>query len=224
MKYNVLIVDDHFVVREGLKLILETSDDYQVVGEAENGQMAINMALELQPDVILMDLNMPVMDGLEAMEKLQQQQCNIPVVILTTYNEDDLMVKGLAIGAKGYLLKDSKRENLFRTLDSAIRGETLLQPEIMQTVFQVRNKGMASVSSSARSSNASGAPAVLLSNREKVVLQAIAHGHRSKDIAFDMGISERTVKAHLTSIYNKLGVDSRAQAVAFAIEKGIVHL
>ena len=224
MKYNVLIVDDHFVVREGLKLILETSDDYQVVGEAENGQMAVNMALELQPDVILMDLNMPVMDGLEAMEKLQQQQCNIPVVILTTYNEDDLMVKGLAIGAKGYLLKDSKRENLFRTLDSAIRGETLLQPEIMQTVFQMRNKGNASVSSSVRSTNSSGVPAVLLSNREKVVLQAIAHGHRSKDIAFDMGISERTVKAHLTSIYNKLGVDSRAQAVAFAIEKGIVHL
>ncbi len=222
MKYNVLIVDDHFVVREGLKLILETSDEYQVVGEAENGQIAVELALELQPDVILMDLNMPVMDGLEAMEKLQQQQCMIPVVILTTYNEDDLMIKGLAMGAKGYLLKDSKREHLFRTLDSAIRGETLLQPEIMQTVFQARSKAVSPVPT--RTSSQSGYSAVLLSNREKIVLQAIAHGHRSKDIAFDMGISERTVKAHLTNIYNKLGVDSRAQAVAFAIEKGIVHL
>ncbi|GGJ27216.1 response regulator [Paenibacillus hunanensis] len=222
MKYNVLIVDDHFVVREGLKLILETSDEYQVVGEAENGQIAVELALELQPDVILMDLNMPVMDGLEAMEKLQQQQCMIPVVILTTYNEDDLMIKGLAMGAKGYLLKDSKREHLFRTLDSAIRGETLLQPEIMQTVFQARSKAVSSTPT--RTSSQSSYSAVLLSNREKIVLQAIAHGHRSKDIAFDMGISERTVKAHLTNIYNKLGVDSRAQAVAFAIEKGIVHL
>ncbi|MEW4369707.1 response regulator transcription factor [Paenibacillus kandeliae] len=223
MKYQVLIVDDHFVVREGLKLILETSDDYQVVGEAENGQVAVRLALELQPDVILMDLNMPVMDGLEAMQQLQQQQCTIPVVILTTYNEDDLMVKGLAMGARGYLLKDSKRENLFRTLDSAIRGETLLQPEIMQTVFQARGKAMAPAPT-VRTASASGYSAILLSEREKVVLQAIAHGHRSKDIAFDMGISERTVKAHLTSIYNKLGVDSRAQAVAIAIEKGIVHL
>ncbi|MFD1887760.1 response regulator transcription factor [Paenibacillus wenxiniae] len=222
MKYKVLIVDDHFVVREGLKLILETSDEYQVIGEAENGQIAVELALELQPDVILMDLNMPIMDGLEAMEKLQQQQCIIPVVILTTYNEDDLMVKGLAMGAKGYLLKDSKREHLFRTLDSAIRGETLLQPEIMQTVFQARSK--TTLSASTRPSSTAGYSAVLLSNREKIVLQAIAHGHRSKDIAFDMGISERTVKAHLTNIYNKLGVDSRSQAVAFAIEKGIVHL
>ncbi|WP_411346543.1 response regulator [Paenibacillus sp. WLX1005] len=224
MKYKVLIVDDHFVVREGLKLILETSDDYQVVGEAENGQVAVRLAQELQPDVILMDLNMPIMDGLEAMEQLQQQQCTVPVVILTTYNEDDLMVKGLAMGARGYLLKDSKRENLFRTLDSAIRGETLLQPEIMQTVFQARSKAMTPTPPVRTTASSSGYSAILLSDREKVVLQAIAHGHRSKDIAFDMGISERTVKAHLTNIYNKLGVDSRAQAVAIAIEKGIVHL
>ncbi|ANF97100.1 response regulator [Paenibacillus bovis] len=222
MKYKVLIVDDHFVVREGLKLILETSEHYHVAGEAENGQVAIQLAEELQPDVILMDLNMPVMGGLEAIEQLQARQSTIPVVILTTYNEDDLMVKGLAMGAKGYLLKDAKRENMFRTLDSAIRGETLLQPEIMQTVFQARSRSAVPSTSSIPSAASGYIPA--LSDKEKIVLQAIAYGHRSKDIAFDMGISERTVKAHLTNIYNKLGVDSRAQAVAIAIERGIVHI
>lgn len=222
MKYKVLIVDDHFVVREGLKLILETSEHYYVAGEAENGQLAVKLAEELQPDVILMDLNMPVMSGLEAIEQLQARQSTIPVVILTTYNEDDLMVKGLAMGAKGYLLKDAKRENLFRTLDSAIRGETLLQPEIMEIVFQTKRKLAAPAAPSASSALSGYIP--VLSDKEKIVLQAIAYGHRSKDIAFDMGISERTVKAHLTNIYNKLGVDSRAQAVAIAIERGIVHI
>jgi len=229
MKYNILIADDHFVVREGLKLILETSEQFHVIGEAENGKVAVELAMELQPDVILMDLNMPVMSGLEAIEQLHARDCRIPVVILTTYNEDDLMVKGLAMGAKGYLLKDSKRENLFRTLDSAIRGETLLQPEIMEAVFQARVRSNTSaahrtaVYTSASNTSSTGYIPVL-SEKEKIVLQAIAHGHRSKDIAFDMGISERTVKAHLTNIYNKLGVDSRAQAVAIAIERGLVHL
>ncbi|WP_046214088.1 response regulator [Paenibacillus wulumuqiensis] len=222
MKYKVLIVDDHFVVREGLKLILETSEHYYVAGEAENGQLAVKLAEELQPDVILMDLNMPVMSGLEAIEQLQARHLAIPVVILTTYNEDDLMVKGLAMGAKGYLLKDAKRENLFRTLDSAIRGETLLQPEIMEIVFQTKRKLAAPAAPSPSSTMPGYIP--VLSDKEKIVLQAIAYGHRSKDIAFDMGISERTVKAHLTNIYNKLGVDSRAQAVAIAMEQGLVHI
>ncbi|MDN4618321.1 response regulator transcription factor [Paenibacillus sp. PsM32] len=217
MKHNVLIVDDHFVVREGLKLILETSEEYQVIGEAENGQVALQRIEQLKPDIILMDLNMPVMNGIEAIEKLQEQHSSIPIVILTTYNEDDLMIKGLTIGAKGYLLKDTKREHLFRTLDSAIRGETLLQPEIMEIVFQAKRQATPKKQSTSNSFPS-------LSEKEKIVLQAAAYGHRSKEIAFDMGIAERTVKAHLTNIYNKLGVDSRAQAVAIAVEQGLVHI
>ncbi|ODP28918.1 response regulator transcription factor [Paenibacillus sp. PK4536] len=217
MKYNVLIVDDHFVVREGLKLILETSEHYQVIGEADNGKVAIQLIEELRPDVILMDLNMPIMNGIEAIEQLQAQNNTIPVVILTTYNEDDLMIKGLTIGAKGYLLKDTKREHLFRTLDSAIRGETLLQPEIMEIVFKAKHD-----TAPKKPTRNNLLPS--LSDKEKIVLQAAAHGHRSKEIAFDMGIAERTVKAHLTNIYNKLGVDSRAQAVAIAVEQGLVHI
>lgn len=215
MNVRVLIVDDHFVVREGLKLILETSERFEVAGEAEDGEAALQAAEELKPDVILMDLNMPRMGGLEALEELRLRHPELPVIILTTYNEDELMIRGLALGAKGYLLKDTGREPLFRTLESALRGETLLQPEIMERVLRARLETEAPQAAY---------PATALSERECLVLQAIAQGYRNKEIAFDLGISERTVKAHLTSIFNKLGVDSRSQAVAIAVERGIVQL
>ncbi|WP_166240071.1 response regulator [Paenibacillus turpanensis] len=217
MKHKVLIVDDHFVVREGLKLIIETSDQYAVVGEAKDGEEALRLAVELAPDVILMDLNMPRKGGLETIRELKEKAISIPIVILTTYNEDDLMIRGLQLGAKGYLLKDTGREHLFQTLDSAVRGDTLLQPEIMEKVFREKHERVTE-------DQPKHPYNTVLSEKEQVVLQAIAHGFRSKEIAFDMGISERTVKAHLTHIYNKLGVDSRSQAVAIAVERGLVHL
>ncbi|MDI3089678.1 response regulator transcription factor [Priestia megaterium] len=216
MKYKVLIVDDHFVVREGLKLILETSDTYEVVAEAEEGAMALNLIEELQPDVILMDLNMPKMSGLEAIERLKEQQSTIPIIILTTYNEDKLMIRGLSLGAKGYLLKDTSRENLFRTIESAIRGETLLQPEITSRIFSFKEKQSFSAPSLASEK-------VIFTEREQNILQAVAEGSTSKKIALELGISERTVKAHLTNIYTKLGVNSRSQAVAIAVDRGIIH-
>lgn len=215
MKYKVLIVDDHFVVREGLKLILETDDSFQVVGEAENGEVALQLLKEIHPDVILMDLNMPVRSGLETIKALNDQQNFIPIIILTTYNEDELMVKGIELGAKGYLLKDTSRDNLFRTIESAVRGETLLQPEVMSRLLASRDKKTA-VSSRFNKP--------LLTQKELIILQALARGDRSKDIAVDMGIAERTVKAHLTNIYNKLGVNSRAEAVAIAIGEGYIQL
>jgi two-component system, NarL family, response regulator YdfI len=213
VKYKVLIVDDHFVVREGLKLILETSDTYEVVAEAEDGAIALNLIEELQPDVILMDLNMPKMSGLEAIERLKEQNSTIPIIILTTYNEDELMIRGLSLGAKGYLLKDTSRENLFRTIESAIRGETLLQPEITSRIFAYKEK----------QPNSSTVRESILTERELSILQTVASGATSKKIALDLGIAERTVKAHLTSIYTKLGVASRSEAVAVAIDQGILH-
>jgi NarL family two-component system response regulator YdfI len=215
MKYKVFLVDDHFVVREGLKLILETSDNYEVIGEAEEGTTALNLIEELQPDVILMDLSMPKMTGLEVIERLKEKKSQIPIIILTTYNEDELMVRGLALGAKGYLLKDTSRENLFRTIESAIRGETLLQPEITSRIFSFKEKQSFSASSVAEEQ-------VILTEREQDILQAVAEGDTSKKIAVDLNISERTVKAHLTNIYTKLAVTSRSQAVAVAVEKGII--
>ncbi|WP_431087907.1 response regulator [Paenibacillus sp. 8b26] len=215
MKFKILIVDDHWVVREGLKLVLETNDSYEVVGEAEDGATAIPLIEELQPDVILMDLYMPQMSGLETMKALKERQNDTPVIILTTYNEDDLMIQGLSLGAKGYLLKDTSRENLFRTIESALRGETLLQPEITARVFAKTSER--EVKSEQREDTS------ILTEKERIILQSVARGLRSKEIAFDMGTSERTVKAHLTNIYNKLGVDSRSEAVAVSLERGILH-
>ncbi|EHS55569.1 MULTISPECIES: response regulator [Paenibacillus] len=216
MKYKILIVDDHWVVREGLKLVIETNDSYEVVGEAEEGATALALVEELRPDVILMDLYMPHMSGLETMKALKEKQNKTPIIILTTYNEDDLMIQGLSLGAKGYLLKDTSRENLFRTIESALRGETLLQPEITARVFANTSKKEPEREQREDTS--------ILTEKEILILQSVARGLRSKEIAFDMGISERTVKAHLTNIYNKLGVDSRSEAVAVSLERGILHL
>ncbi|AIQ46511.1 chemotaxis protein CheY [Paenibacillus sp. FSL R7-0273] len=212
---QIMLVDDHFVVREGLKLILETSEQFQVIGEAENGQQALQLLKTLQPDVILMDLNMPVMGGLDAMQELKSEGITIPVIILTTYNEDELMIKGLALGAKGYLLKDTNRDNLFRSIESAVRGDTLLSAEIMERVIAAKTQ-LAELPLKAE--------AALLSDKETYILQCVAKGFKSKEIAYDLAIGERTVKAHLTSIYNKLGVDSRSQAVAAALERGLLNL
>ncbi|MGE7716382.1 response regulator [Priestia megaterium] len=214
MQHRILIVDDHLVVREGLKLLIETSDKYVIVGEAENGRIAIDLVEKLKPDVILMDLYMPVMSGLEAITEIRKRTPEIPIVILTTYNEDQLMMKGIEAGAKGYLLKDTGVENLFESIDSAIRGETLLQPEITERIQNYKTKLLKEQSKSK----------VMLTPREMTILQAIARGSTSKEIAYDIGIAERTVKSKLTSIYNKLGVDSRTEAVVVAIQSGIIHL
>ena len=128
---RILVADDHLIIRQGLRLILETQDGFELVGEAADGAEALRLCAELHPDVVLMDLRMPGMDGLTAIERLRVEQPGIAVVILTTFNEDDLMMRGLRLGAKGYLLKDTDRETLFNTIRAASRGETLLRPEIM---------------------------------------------------------------------------------------------
>jgi NarL family two-component system response regulator YdfI len=213
-KRKILVVDDHLIIREGLKLIFETEEDYEVVGEAENGDKALVLIEELEPDVVLMDLNMPKRGGLEAIRSLKEKNNPVPVIILTTFNDFNLIREGLSLGAKGYLLKDSTREELMRTVDSAIRGELLLQPEISRIIFGSKKE----TNENNNSFNAG------ITERELFVLQAVVRGCTSKAIASDMGISERTVKAHLTSIYSKLNVDSRSGAVAVAIEQGIIHV
>jgi NarL family two-component system response regulator YdfI len=204
---TILICDDHAIVRDGLRLILETVADFDVVGEAQDGAEAVRLAEELQPKVILMDLRMPGMDGITALQTLQKEQPEISVIILTTYNEDDLMFKGLQAGARGYLLKDTGRETLFNTIRAAARGETLLSPEIMERVLN-------------QAGEKSAEPEAEVTERELEVLREVAEGKTSKQIAFQLGITERTVKAHLTNIYNKLGVDSRAAAIAEAAKRG----
>ena len=208
---RVLVTDDHLIVREGLRLILETIDDIEWVGEATDGAAALRLAEELHPDVILMDLRMPGMDGLTAIEYLRQKQPRLAVVILTTYNEDDLMLQALRAGARGFLLKDTDRNTLLDTIRAAARGETLLTLEVMSRVLSHADTTAATTSASEPTE---------LTDRELEVLVAVSQGERNKEIARRLGITERTVKAHLTSIYNKLGVDSRAAAIAVAAQKG----
>lgn len=205
---RILIADDHLIIREGLRLILETAEGMELVGEASDGAEALRLAGETRPDVILMDLRMPGMDGLTAIQHLSVEHPQIAVVILTTYNEDDGMVRGLQAGARAYLLKDTDRLTLFNTIRAAARGETLLQPEVLARLLTQRA--------------APPAAAPELSERELEVLTAVGRGQRSKEIAYHLGISERTVKAHLASLYNKLGVDSRAAAVSAAIQRGLL--
>ncbi|MDT8717769.1 response regulator transcription factor [Clostridium sp. 19966] len=217
-KKKVFIVDDHLVVREGLKLIFETEESFEVIDEAESGEKALLLLGQLKPDVILLDLKMPKMNGLEVIKALKERGSAVPIIILTTFNEDSLIREALFLGAKGYLLKDTTREELIRTVESAIRGEVLLQPAITNTLFGIKNENKPQDSSDNNSIDFG------ITERELFVLQAIARGCTSKEIAFDMGVSERTVKAHLTSIYGKLNVDSRSRAVAVAIEQGIIHV
>ncbi len=214
-KIKVLIADDHLIIRQGLRLILETSEDIVVAGEASNGLEAVEGAERFSPDVILMDLRMPVMDGMHAIEQLQQAQTQSAIVILTNFNEDELMIRGLRAGAKGFLLKDTDRETLLNTIRAAARGETLLQPEVMARLMA--HAPVKPVKPSEFSSK------VTLTERENEVLQAVACGQRSKEIAFALGITERTVKAHIASIFARLGVDSRAAAIAAAARLGMLE-
>ncbi|MCO6451922.1 MAG: response regulator transcription factor [Caldilineales bacterium] len=210
---RVLIVDDHQLVREGLHLILETNPEMLVVGEAQNGEEGVRMAAELHPHVVLMDLRMPVMDGITAIQHLRRNQPDVAVVILTTYNEDDLMLQGLRAGARGYLLKDTDRRTLIDTIQAAARGETLLGADVMNRLLDHTTGPTQTLSTTSQ---------LELSPREREVLEAAARGERNKEIAYSLGISERTVKAHLTSIYNKFGVDSRAAAIAVAAQQGLL--
>jgi len=163
-----------------------------------------------------MDLQMPGMDGLTALGYLRQEHPAVAIVILTTFNEDEMMLKGLQAGARGYLLKDTDRETLLDTISAAAKGETLLKPEILDRVLALQQPVAKPPTANSGDS--------LITDREREVLQAAAVGERSKEIAHKLGISERTVKAHLSSVYNKLGVDSRAAAVAIATQKGLLTL
>jgi two-component system, NarL family, response regulator YdfI len=212
---RILIADDHDVVRDGLRLILESEDDFEVVGEAAHGADAVRLCAELNPQVVLMDLRMPGMDGLTAIKHIRQQQPDANIVILTTYNEDALMLDGLRSGARSYLLKDTKRQVLFDTLRAAARGESLLSQDVIAKVV-AQSAGVTTPAPK------HGAGEIALTDREQEVLIGVARGERSKEIAARLGITERTVKAHLASIYNKFGVDSRAAAIAVASQRGLL--
>ncbi len=209
-RIRLLIVDDHPVVRDGLRGILEGSPDFEVVGEASNGAEAVTRALALRPDVVLMDLRMPDVDGVTAIKRLAELGVQARVLVLTTYDTDADVVPAIEAGATGYLLKDSPRSDLLRAVRAAAGGEAVLSPSVATRLLgQVRGQ--------------TRAPAPeLLSARELDVLALIARGCSNRDAAVRLFISEATVKTHLLHIYAKLGVNDRAAAVAAGFERGLL--
>jgi NarL family two-component system response regulator YdfI len=214
---RVVVADDHPVVREGLRMMLEElTEGFELVGEATDGEKAVRLAGERQPDVVLMDVRMPGMDGLEALERIRKQWPHIAVLILTTYNEDELMIRGLQAGAAGYLLKDCSSETLLNAIRTAARGETMIQPETMARILLHAARGVSPSKAGPTREECD------LTEREREILTAVAQGKRGKEIATQLHIADRTVRAHLTNIYTKLGVDSRTSAVAVALERGLL--
>ena len=215
---RVMVVDDHQIVRDGLRLILEIEgEDMELVAEAPDGATALRLIEEKEPDVVLMDIRMPGMDGLQALEYLRASFPHVAVIILTTYNEDELMMRGLRAGASGYLLKDSKRETILHAIRTAARGETMLPPDLVQRMLSYTMPAPRS-----QQEAFTHAKGMNLTQREQEVLLMMARGDRSKEIARHLGITTRTVAAHLSSIYSKLGVDSRVSAVSAALERGLL--
>ena len=215
-KIKVLIVDDHTVVRDGLAVMLRREGDFEVLGEARNGLEAVEKAGELEPDVILMDLRMPELDGVQAMRRIREQGTQAEFIVLTTYDSDEYIFDAIEAGAKGYLLKDTSREQLFQAVRAVKRGESLIQPGVAARVLD----------RFAQLSRQAGQPTggEVLSGRELEVLQLMASGAPNKQIASSLFISESTVKTHVANIFQKLDVKDRTEAVTHAMQRGIIKL
>lgn len=223
---HVVIADDHLMVRKGLRLMLEEEggEEIKLVGDAADGAAVVAMVERVQPDVVVMDIRMPGMDGLAALERIRTMWPHIAVLLLTTYDEDELLIRGLQAGASGYFLKETPVETLLDAIRSAARGEMLIQPETMARLLSHATSVSPALSVN-RSQHPQGvgiSGSIALTKREKEVLAGVAQGERSKEIGVRLGITERTVRAYLTSIYTKLNVDSRASAVAVALASGLL--
>jgi DNA-binding NarL/FixJ family response regulator len=205
-RIRVLVADDHPIVRSGIASVLATQRDFEVVGEAENGEVAIAAAARLHPDVVLMDLRMPIRSGVEAAAAILAEQPAIKILVLTTYVTDGEVLRAIEVGALGYLLKDVSHEELFRAVRSVARGVRYLAPEVTDRLV---NRWQLSGRYS-------------LTDRELDVLRYVARGEGNKQIAASLGIAEPTVKAHLVHIYEKLGVENRTAAARLAREHGLI--
>ncbi len=216
-RIRILLVDDQTMFREGLRTLLSVQPDFQVVGEAENGEQALEKAASLKPEVVLMDLRMPIMDGVTATRRLNTMYPSCRVIVLTTFDDDENVFEGLRAGALGYLLKDAPSEKLFEAIRAAARGESFLQPSVAAKV-------VAEFTRLARQapSRQEQEPVEALSERELDVLRLLASGASNREIAAHLVLAEGTVKNHVTNILAKLGVNDRTQAALKARDLGLV--
>jgi DNA-binding NarL/FixJ family response regulator len=205
---RLVIADDHPVVRDGLRGMLESQPDFQVIGEASDGAAALQLAIETEPDLILIDLRMPVMDGVTAIREIKRHRPGVQVLVLTTYDSDADILPAIEAGATGYMLKDTSREELYRAIRAAARGEPVLAPAVARRLIgrmrlPVEEK---------------------LSSRELEVVGLVAGGLSNSDIGSRLHISQATVKSHLIHIFGKLGVSDRTAAVTVALQRGLIRL
>ena len=214
-RIRILVVDDHAVVREGLRAFLGLQPGFEIVGEAGDGEEALELAGALDPDVILMDLVMPKLDGVSAMRELRRRSPRSRVVVLTSFLDDDRLLPALEAGAAGYLLKNSQPAELARAVRAAHAGEAIIDPTAAaRLVHTLSEPGRP---------RAGADPLEQLTTRERDVLTLIANGRSNKRIALELGISEKTVKTHVGHVLAKLGVTDRTQAAVLALQEGLVH-
>jgi DNA-binding NarL/FixJ family response regulator len=211
---RLLVADDHPVVRDGLVAMLSTQPDFVVVGEAATGIEAVERAAVLAPDVVLLDLEMPGMDGVEALRRIRAARPDVPVIVFTAFDTDERILGAVQAGARGYLLKGAPRDELFKAIRVVGKGGSLLQPvvasKLLQHISHQSDKPASSIE--------------VLTDRETEVLALLAQGKTNKEIAAALVISERTVKFHVGSILGKLGAGNRTEAVTIAAQRGLVNL
>lgn len=207
-KLRVVVADDHPVVRAGLEGILASQTDFEVVGEAADGLEAVELAVRLQPDVIVMDLRMAKMDGAEAIARIRQLSLTIPILVLTTYGSNADILRAIEVGATGYMLKDAPRDHLFAAIRTVAQGKSVFAPEVAARLLRHLQTPAGAV----------------LSEREQEVLALVARGASNKEAARRLYISEATIKSHLLRIFSKLGVEDRTAAVMVALERGLLRL
>jgi DNA-binding NarL/FixJ family response regulator len=211
-RIRVLIVDDHDLFREGLRQLIETDPAIEVVGEAANGQDALKMVAELQPDVVLMDINMPGMDGIRATEAIVQQYRHVHVLMLTMYDDEEYILHAIRAGARSYLVKNSKPEELLRAIHVAAEGGATIDPDLAPILMREYQRLLTKAPTRGQD----------LSDRELTMLRLLAQGYNNRQIADALNLAESTVKNNLSALFQKLGVRDRTQAVIYAISHGLV--
>ncbi|WP_127530901.1 response regulator [Paenibacillus kobensis] len=218
MTIRLLLADDHAMVRKGLQMFLSMQADLQVIGEASNGQEAIERTAELSPDMILMDLHMPVLDGIEVTRRLKQSHPDVKVIVLTSFSDEDHVLPAIRAGAKGYLLKDIEPDELVRAIKRVWQGQVELHPDAAGRLMSLLAAPEAAAKPDAQD------PASRLSDltrRELEVLRLIASGMSNKEIGDSLTITEKTVKTHVSHVLDKLGFADRTQAAIFAVKHGL---
>lgn len=208
---KLMLVDDHCMIREGLRQLLELEGDIKIIGEAGDGKTCLSMINLLNPDVLLLDINMPQMSGLKVLEQLKLLKCKSKILMLTIHNEVEYIVKAMSQGANGYVLKDSDSTILRKAIFAVFRGETYIENDL---AVQMKEQG----------NNFNDSDELSLTKREVEILKLLTEGLFNKEIAYTLSISEKTVKNHVSNIFKKISVSDRTQAAVFAIKNNIVEL